>query len=84
MKNNKPLCGIDNPIDKDSFIQPYIENILYIRNKFAHIKECDGKDENGINCKVIGDIPFTQDKCIDIRKKIKEYKKLLVKIESSI
>jgi hypothetical protein len=76
--------SIEEPVSKDSFIQLYIENILYIRNKFAHIKECDGKDENGVNCKLIGDIPFTQDKCIEIRKKIKEYKKLLEEIEKKI
>jgi hypothetical protein len=75
---------IKDLVCKNDFIEPYIDNILDIRNKFAHIKECDGKDENGMNCKFIGDIPFTQEKCIEIRKKIKEYKKLLEDIEKKI
>jgi len=72
--------GITEPISKDDFIQPYIDNILIKRNKFAHIEECDGVDEYGNACKVIGDIPFTEEKCIEIRKEIRMYKKLLEKI----
>jgi len=72
--------GISEPITKDAFIQPYIDNILGKRNKFAHIEECNGVDEHGNACKVIGDIPFTEKKCIEIRKEIREYKKLLEEI----
>jgi len=71
---------ISNPITKDAFIQPYIDNILGKRNKFAHVEECDGVDEHGNTCKVIGDIPFTEEKCIEIRKEIRKYKKLLEEI----
>ncbi len=61
----------------------YRNNILKIRNKFAHIEECDGNN-NGIACKMIGDIPFTEEKCIEIRKEIKNYKKILEDIKNSI
>ena len=72
------------PVTKETFTQPYIDSILSKRNKFAHIKECDGTDGNGNPCKMIGDIPFTEEKCISIRKEIKEYKKILETIKSSI
>jgi len=72
--------NISEPISKDDFIQPYIDNILRKRNMFAHIEECDGEDENGNVCKVIGDIPFTEEKCIEIRKEIRSYKELLEEI----
>lgn len=71
-------------VTKQDFIQPYIDNILAKRNKFAHIEECDGEDENGNACKVIADIPFTTEKCIEIRKEIKKYKQLLIDIEQGI
>jgi CheY-like chemotaxis protein len=68
------------PINKKDFSDSYIKNILGMRNKFAHIEECDGEDEEGNSCKVIGDIPFTEKKCIEIRKEIRMYKKLLEEI----
>ncbi len=76
--------GITEPVNKETFTQPYIDNILTKRNLFAHVKECDGEDADGNYCKVIGGIPFTEQKCIDIRKEIKEYKKLLETIKDSI
>jgi hypothetical protein len=75
---------ITEPVTKQTFTQPYIDNILSKRNKFAHIKECDGIDGDGNPCKMIGDIPFTQEKCIEIRKEIKIYKKILEDIKNSI
>ncbi|HIP36506.1 MAG TPA: hypothetical protein EYG85_06595 [Crocinitomix sp.] len=71
---------ITEPIGKKEFSKPYIQNILGMRNKFAHIEECDGVDENNNVCKVIGNIPFTAKKCIEIRKEIRTYKKLLEEI----
>lgn len=76
--------NIEEPVNKDTFTQPYIANILDKRNKFAHIKECDGKDEKGNECKVIGGIPFTEEKCIEIRKEIRKYKKILGEIKNQI
>jgi hypothetical protein len=76
--------NITEPVTKDDFIQPYIDNILGKRNKFAHIEECDGDDGQGNSCKVIGDIPFTEEKCIEIRKEIKMYKDILKEIETKI
>lgn len=76
--------NIEEPVSKDTFTQPYINNILDKRNKFAHIKECDGVDEEGNACKVIGGIPFTEKKCIEIRKEIREYKKILEDIKNLI
>ena len=73
--------GITTPISKDEFIEPYKRDIRDIRNKFAHIEECDGEDENGKPCKVIKDIPFTEQNCISIRKNIKKYKEILNHIE---
>lgn len=62
----------------------YRENILYTRNKFAHVEEIAGSNENGEPCKFIGDIPFTEEKCIEIRKEIKTYKKILEDIKKAI
>lgn len=62
----------------------YRNNILKIRNKFAHVEECDGFDEKGVACKVIGDIAFTEANCIKIRQEIKKYKKDLEDIEKAI
>lgn len=76
--------NIVEPVNKDTFTQPYIADILDKRNKFAHIKECDGKDEEGNECKIIGGIPFTEEKCIEIRKEIRKYKKILEEIKNQI
>lgn len=76
--------NISSPVCKNTFINPYINNILNKRNLFAHVKECDGEDEFGKSCKVIGTIPFTEEKCVEIRKEIKDYKKILVDINSQI
>lgn len=76
--------NITEPVTKATFTKPYIDNILEKRNKFAHVKECDGYDEDGTSCKFIGNIPFTQQKCIEIRKEIRDYKKILEDIKSSI
>jgi len=76
--------GITEPVCKDTFTQPYIDTILTKRNKFAHIKESDINDGNGNSCKHIADIPFTEEKCIEIRKEIKKYKKVLEDIKNSI
>lgn len=76
--------AITEPVTKETFTQPYIDNILSKRNKFAHIKECNGTDVYGNPCKMIGDIPFTEEKCIEIRKEIKKYKKILEDIKNSI
>ena len=76
--------NITDPVSKVNFTQPYIDNILRKRNAFAHIAECDGFDETGSICKVIGNIPFTENKCIEIRKEIREYKKILIKVEEII
>lgn len=76
--------NITTPISKEALIEPYKQNIRDMRNKFAHIEECDGIDGDGNPCKMIGDIPFTQEKCIEIRKEIKIYKKILEDIKNSI
>ena len=76
--------NIIEPVTKETFTQPYIDNILDKRNKFAHIKECDGVDGDGNLCKMIGDIPFTEEKCIEIRKEIKQYKDILKQIEQKL
>jgi len=73
--------NITTPISKNDLIEPYKKHIRDMRNKFAHVEECDGFDENGIACKVIGDIPFTETNCINIRKEIKKYKHILTEIE---
>ena len=72
------------PINKKDFSEPYIKNILGMRNKFAHVEECDGEDEEGNSCKMIGNIPFTEKKCIEIRKEIRMYKGLLEKIYKKV
>lgn len=76
--------NITNPVTKTSFTQPYIDNILTKRNKFAHVRERTRDDGNGNQCKFIDDIPFTESKCIEIRKEIKVYKKILEDIKNSI
>ena len=86
MTIGEALCklNITEPVTKETFTQAYIDNILSKRNKFAHIQECDGSDENGTPCKMIGDIPFTEEKCIEIRKEIKRYKEILKQIEQKL
>ncbi|OHD78937.1 MAG: hypothetical protein A2023_02985 [Sulfuricurvum sp. GWF2_44_89] len=75
---------ITTPVSKQTFTQPYIDNILSKRNLFAHVKVSKGVDASGNPCAVIGDIPFTEDKCIEIRKEIRAYKKILDEIEKQI
>jgi len=76
--------SITEPIDKITFLEPYKNNILTIRNNFAHVEESDGFDEDGNTCKLIGSIPFTEKKCIEIRQEIKKYKNILVEIEQKL
>jgi len=76
--------NITEPVTKATFTQPYIDNILDKRNKFAHIKECEREDDNGNKCWFIGDIPFTEEKCIEIRKEIREYRKILEDIKTAV
>lgn len=76
--------SITTPISKDELIEPYKEKIRDIRNKFAHVEESDGVDEYGLACKVIGDVPFTEENCINIRKEIKKYKGILTTIEQQV
>lgn len=76
--------GITTPISKNELIEPYKKDIRDIRNKFAHVEECDGIDEYGVACKVIKDIPFTEKNCINIRKQIKKYKEILKQIEQNL
>lgn len=79
-KKARAIKKVETKFDENS----YRNNILKIRNKFAHVEESDGFDAEGITCKVIGDIPFTEEKCIEIRKEIKAYKKILEDIKNSI
>lgn len=76
--------NINEPVTKETFTQPYIDNILKTRNKFAHVKESDWVDEKGNTCKKIDDIPFTEKKCIEIRKDISKYKDILLKLKTQM
>jgi len=73
-----------NKVEKSFNEKEYRNIILAKRNKFAHIEETDGKDENGDACKMIADIPFTAEKCIEIRKEISNYKIILNNILEAI
>jgi len=53
----------------------YRKDILNVRNILAHVEEQNN---------MIGNIPFTSERCIKIRKDIKDYKKVLEKIEQEI
>ncbi len=81
--SDKKAIAIKKINDKFNEIE-YRSNILSTRNKFAHIEECDGNDGQGNKCKVIDDIPFTEEKCIEIRKEIKKYKEVLNTIKSEL
>lgn len=76
--------SITEPIDKITFLEPYKNHILTIRNNFAHVEESDGCDEEGNTCKLIGSIPFTEKKCIEIRQEIKKYKDILLEIKQKL
>jgi len=76
-KKARTITKVENNFDE----KKYRSTILKNRNMFAHVEECDGVDEKGKACKLIGDIPFTEAKCIEIRKEIKEYKKILLAIK---
>lgn len=67
--------NITEPLTKDTFTKYYISSILDMRNKFAHVKELN---------QMIADIPFTEEKCIEIRKEIRTYKKHLEDIKSQV
>lgn len=76
--------NINSPVNKATFTQPYIDDILYKRNLFAHIEERDGEDDDGNSCKLIGTIPFTELNCINIRKEIRKYRIILDEIEKQL
>ncbi|MCG3663409.1 hypothetical protein L5F37_08355 [Aliarcobacter butzleri] len=79
-KRARAIKKVEDSFDENS----YRKNVLSTRNKFAHIEEMPGNDKDGNSCKLIGDIPFTEEKCIEIRKEIREYKKILENIQKSI
>lgn len=79
-KKARAVKKINSSFDESA----YRVSILKKRNFFAHIEESDGVDERGIVCKVIGDIPFTEENCINIRKEIKKYKGILTAIEKQL
>jgi hypothetical protein len=78
------IFSINEPMSKDEFLKLFEEEVQKVRNKFAHIDHCDGADSQGNKCLLVGDIPFTEEKCIQIRKNIKKYKDILLKIEEEI
>jgi hypothetical protein len=75
---------MDDIVNRTDLIEPFKKDIKDVRNKFAHIEESAKNDENGNSYKSIADIPFTEERCIEIRKKIKDYKKIFKKIEENI
>lgn len=68
-----------SPNDK-GFVNNYLQDIIYVRNNLAH---CSSVIENGkeILKTRSGDLFFDTDKIIDIRKKIREYHELFLKIQ---
>ena len=70
-KKARTIKKVEDTFSEDE----YREKILNTRNQFAHIEEKDN---------MIGDIEFTEENCIKIRKDIKNYKDLLENIEKAI
>lgn len=68
-----------SPNDK-GFVDNYLQDIIYVRNNLAH---CSSVIENGkeILKTRSGDLCFDTDMIIDIRKKIREYHELFLKIQ---
>lgn len=68
-----------SPTDK-GFVDNYLQDIIYVRNNLAH---CSSVIENGkeILKTRSGDLFFDTDMIIDIRKKIREYHELFLKIQ---
>ena len=68
-----------SPNDK-GFVDNYLQDIIYVRNNLAH---CSSVIENGkeILKTRSGDLFFVTDMIIDIRKKIREYHELFLKIQ---
>lgn len=68
-----------SPNDK-GFVDNYLQDIIYVRNNLAH---CSSVIENGkeILKTRSGDLFFDTDMIIDIRKKIREYHELFLKIQ---
>lgn len=80
----KTLGWILNKLSENDFSNDYKEEIINIRNLFAHATLEEDKDEDG---KVIrkyfkrGDITFNPDKCKEIRGNINKHKENLDKLE---
>lgn len=74
-KKARAVKKINSSFDESA----YRVSILKKRNSFAHIEEniIDGQ-------RMIGDIPFTEDECVKIRKDIREYKSILEVIEKEL
>lgn len=68
-----------SPNDK-CFVDNYLQDIIHVRNNLAH---CSSVIENGKEILKTrkGDLFFDTDKIIDIRKKIREYHELFLKIQ---
>lgn len=64
----------------NGFVDNYLQDIIYVRNNLAH---CSSVIENGkeILKTRSGDLFFDTDMIIDIRKKIREYHELFLKIQ---
>lgn len=75
----------ENPIGKEKFFSRYDENVISVRNNFAHVKEEIRDGEKVLISYSTGkEIVFNESECIKIRKSLIEFRKELEEINSKL
>lgn len=79
-RHKKQGTDLYQSLNDKGFVDNYLQDIIYVRNNLAH---CSSVIENGkeILKTRSGDLFFDTDMIIDIRKKIREYHELFLKIQ---
>ncbi len=78
------ICSLNN-LNIDKFFENYNNNVLKTRNIFAHVKEENRKGKSVLVSTLSGkEEVFDKERCIDIRKKLIEYRSILEYISSEI
>ncbi|XKW96617.1 hypothetical protein R8G64_14485 [Tenacibaculum maritimum] len=81
----KQTKNSENPIGKEKFFSRYDENVISVRNNFAHVKEeIRGGEKVLISYSTGKEIIFNESECIKIRKSLIEFRKELEEINSKI
>ncbi len=78
------ICSLNN-LNIDKFFDNYFHNVIKTRNIFAHVKEENRGGKSVLVSNISGkEEIFDEERCIDIRKKLIEYRSILEDISSRI